>query len=423
MMAWCYWHGGRVDDARAVDRARRRQPRDGRDPLPAGARRRRGHRRRRAASRAERRPARRARDARALRTRPPARARADARVAVGGGGQRPLADRHAARDGPHRAGARALRGAGCGELGAVWLHAIVGVEILIDLRRTDDARRALLRARELIGASGSLVYDMLSLRDGGQARAAPRTRRRTPRWRCSTASSAARPLGAYGFIAEQVDMWAGYAVSAARARTPRRSAGCATPWRGCWPATASSSCPRRPSTSPRPSGVAATRTPPTARPTSRWPPRPSRAPTTSCCRRSPTSRRWSRGASTPSPTRSRPGTTSAARCWPRASWSIPARAAGRARGVRVQGPGGQRRRRYARGSPRRTSCWPIWPAARAQCASRERAARRAVRRTLRRVHARLPAPGLPPAARGAPRRRGAHHRKRARRPARGPRHP
>ena len=75
---------------------------------------------------------------------------------------------------------------------AVWLHAIVGVEILIDLRRIDDARRALLRARELIGASESQVYDMLSLvmeaklelrlrRDAGAARARPRGPRAPPR--------------------------------------------------------------------------------------------------------------------------------------------------------------------------------------------------------------------------------------------------
>ncbi len=93
---------------------------------------------------------------------------------------------------------------------AVWLHAIVGVEILIDLRRIDEARRALLRARELIGASESQVYDMLSLvmeaklelrlrRDAGAARAVLEGLERRP---------AARE---YGFIAEQVDTWTGYA--------------------------------------------------------------------------------------------------------------------------------------------------------------------------------------------------------------------
>jgi DNA-binding SARP family transcriptional activator len=99
---------------------------------------------------------------------------------------------------------------GAGSWAAVWLHAIVGVEILIDLRRTGEARRALLRARELIAASESQIYDLLSLvmeaklelrlcRDAGAARAVLGALERRP---------AARE---YGFIAEQVDTWAGYA--------------------------------------------------------------------------------------------------------------------------------------------------------------------------------------------------------------------
>jgi LuxR family maltose regulon positive regulatory protein len=99
---------------------------------------------------------------------------------------------------------------GAASWAAVWLHAIVGVEILIDLRRTDDARQALLRARELIAASESQVYDLLSLvmeaklelrlrRDAGAAREVLAALERRP---------AARE---YGFIAEQVDTWTGYA--------------------------------------------------------------------------------------------------------------------------------------------------------------------------------------------------------------------
>jgi DNA-binding SARP family transcriptional activator len=112
---------------------------------------------------------------------------------------------------------------GAGSWAAVWLHAIVGVEILIDLRRTGEARRALLRARELIAASESQIYDLLSLvmeaklelrlcRDAGAARAVLGALERRP---------AARE---YGFIAEQVDTWTGYAdlmqgdVAAARVR-------------------------------------------------------------------------------------------------------------------------------------------------------------------------------------------------------------
>jgi DNA-binding SARP family transcriptional activator len=99
---------------------------------------------------------------------------------------------------------------GAASWAAVWLHAIVGVEILIDLRRIEDARQALLRARELIGASESQVYDLLSLvmeaklelrlrRDAGAARAVLGALERRPATR------------RYGFIAEQVDTWTGYA--------------------------------------------------------------------------------------------------------------------------------------------------------------------------------------------------------------------
>jgi DNA-binding SARP family transcriptional activator len=44
----------------------------------------------------------------------------------------------------------------------VWLHAMVGPEILIDLGRSDEARVATLRGRELTHASGSLVFVMLN---------------------------------------------------------------------------------------------------------------------------------------------------------------------------------------------------------------------------------------------------------------------
>jgi DNA-binding SARP family transcriptional activator len=44
----------------------------------------------------------------------------------------------------------------------VWLHAMVGPEILIDLGRREQARAAVQRGRELTQASGSLVFVMLS---------------------------------------------------------------------------------------------------------------------------------------------------------------------------------------------------------------------------------------------------------------------
>ncbi len=44
----------------------------------------------------------------------------------------------------------------------VWLHAMVGPEILIDLRRAEEAREAVMRGRKLTQASGSLVFVMLN---------------------------------------------------------------------------------------------------------------------------------------------------------------------------------------------------------------------------------------------------------------------
>ncbi len=44
----------------------------------------------------------------------------------------------------------------------VWLHAMVGPEILIDLHRPGPAREAVMRGRELTRASGSLVFVMLN---------------------------------------------------------------------------------------------------------------------------------------------------------------------------------------------------------------------------------------------------------------------
>jgi DNA-binding SARP family transcriptional activator len=44
----------------------------------------------------------------------------------------------------------------------VWLHAMVGPEILIDLGRSSEARAAVMRGRELTHASGSLVFVMLN---------------------------------------------------------------------------------------------------------------------------------------------------------------------------------------------------------------------------------------------------------------------
>ena len=176
MMAWCYWHGGRVDDARAVIALAGESPEtdairyllalvDGEVTDGAGLR-----------------PALSGGPLDALVMRVHyAHGRLPALAPT------PTSRWAAAVSAPWRIGT--LRATGHTERAlelyvaqdaaswaAVWLHAIVGVEILIDLRRTDDARRALLRARadrrqRLAGLRHA------EPRDGGQTRAAPPTRR------------------------------------------------------------------------------------------------------------------------------------------------------------------------------------------------------------------------------------------------------
>jgi DNA-binding SARP family transcriptional activator/tetratricopeptide (TPR) repeat protein len=209
MMAWCYWHGGRIADARAVI--------DGAEPSPEI-------------------------DAiRYLLALVDGEADGAAlQPALSGGPLDALVMRVHYAHGrlPHLAATPASRWAaavsapwristlratghteqalelyeaqGAASWAAVWLHAIVGVEILIDLRRTDEARAALLRARELIGASESQVYDMLSL--VMESKLELRLRRDARAAREILGALERRPAAReYGFVAEQVDTWTGYA--------------------------------------------------------------------------------------------------------------------------------------------------------------------------------------------------------------------
>jgi DNA-binding SARP family transcriptional activator len=93
----------------------------------------------------------------------------------------------------------------------VWLHAMVGPEILIDLGRVDEARVAVLRGRELTRTSGSLVFVMLNelieakmeirlCRDPDAALAV------LDRLEDRKAASE------YRFIGEQADVWRGFAL-------------------------------------------------------------------------------------------------------------------------------------------------------------------------------------------------------------------
>jgi ATP/maltotriose-dependent transcriptional regulator MalT len=94
---------------------------------------------------------------------------------------------------------------------AVGLHALVAVEILIDLGRRDEALDALRRGRELVRRSGSIAFEMqssvleakLELRLGGSP---DRARSIIDRL------EEAMPLREYRYISEMADTWYGLAL-------------------------------------------------------------------------------------------------------------------------------------------------------------------------------------------------------------------
>ena len=100
-----------------------------------------------------------------------------------------------------------------GEWAHVWLHAMVGPEILIDLGRATEARQAVGRGRELTQASGSLVFVMLNelieakmeIRLNRDPRAALAVLARLEDRQAATE---------YRFIGEAADVWKGLALLA-----------------------------------------------------------------------------------------------------------------------------------------------------------------------------------------------------------------
>jgi DNA-binding SARP family transcriptional activator len=95
----------------------------------------------------------------------------------------------------------------------VWLHAMVGPEILIDLALPDEARAAVMRGRELTRQSGSLVFVMLN--ELIEAKMEIRLNR-DPDAALAVLDrledrQAARE---YRFIGEQADLWRGLALLA-----------------------------------------------------------------------------------------------------------------------------------------------------------------------------------------------------------------
>lgn len=101
-----------------------------------------------------------------------------------------------------------LEAARSGGSAGVGLHAVVAVEIMIDLGRREDAVAALRRGRELIRRSGSIVFGMqsmvaeakLELRLGDDPRAARAILDRL--WR-------EMPLDDYRYVRETADTWHG----------------------------------------------------------------------------------------------------------------------------------------------------------------------------------------------------------------------
>ncbi len=97
---------------------------------------------------------------------------------------------------------------GVADCAPVWFHAIVAPELMTDLGRLQDARQALARGRSLIRQSGSVVYDMLNRLieaklelwlQHDHERAYRVLRRLEERPEASS----------YGLIAEQVGTWMG----------------------------------------------------------------------------------------------------------------------------------------------------------------------------------------------------------------------
>jgi len=93
----------------------------------------------------------------------------------------------------------------------VWLHAMVGPEIMIDLGRADESREALRRGREMTRASGSVVFEMLN--ELIEAKMEVRLNRDPDAALAVIERLEERPAGReYRFIAEQADLWAGLAL-------------------------------------------------------------------------------------------------------------------------------------------------------------------------------------------------------------------
>src|ERR1044072_4479434 len=95
----------------------------------------------------------------------------------------------------------------------VWLHAMGGPEILIDLARPEEARAAVMRGRELTRQSGSLVFVMLN--ELIEAKMEIRLNRDPDAALAVLDRLEDRQAASeYRFIGEQADIWRGLALLA-----------------------------------------------------------------------------------------------------------------------------------------------------------------------------------------------------------------
>jgi ATP/maltotriose-dependent transcriptional regulator MalT len=94
------------------------------------------------------------------------------------------------------------------EHGGAWLRAIVGVELLLDLERFSEARAELSASRRRIQATGSTLHALVSL--VLEAKLELRAGRFVTAARQALESVEGDTARQYRFVAEQVDMWWGY---------------------------------------------------------------------------------------------------------------------------------------------------------------------------------------------------------------------
>jgi ATP-dependent transcriptional regulator len=93
----------------------------------------------------------------------------------------------------------------------VWLYSLFSTELLRQLREPDHAWRALLKGRERLRASGSVMLEMLSYVE--EAALELRFNRDTARARAALERARSHPVGQhYAFVAEQAATWLGYAL-------------------------------------------------------------------------------------------------------------------------------------------------------------------------------------------------------------------